>query len=100
MTGSVKNGAIAFNIVAVLDLDLGAGWRNLINAGADKLFGPKKNPNALGSALQWISDKTTVVENNFKETGIGKVLGMFDLVGALIDLGTTIRDTLKPVDAH
>ena len=32
--------------------------------------------------------------------GIGKVLGIFDLVGALIDLGTIIRDTLKPVDAQ
>jgi hypothetical protein len=99
LTGSVKNGAIVFNIVALLDLDLGAGWRNLIEAGTDKIFGPKEDPNALGRSLQWLSDKTTVVEENFKETGIGKVLGMFDLVGALIDLGTAIRDTLKPHEA-
>jgi hypothetical protein len=99
LTGSVKNGAIVFNIVALLDLDLGAGWRNLIEAGTDKIFGPKEDPNALGRSLQWLSDKTTVVEENFKETGIGKVLGMFDLVGALIDLGTAIRDTLKPYEA-
>jgi hypothetical protein len=98
LTGSVKNGAIVFNIVALLDLDLGAGWRNLIEAGTDKIFGPKEDPNALGKALQGVSDTVDLVEDNFQDTGIGKVLGMFDLVGALIDLGTIIKNTLKPTD--
>ena len=78
ITGSVKAGVIAFNIVAIFDLDLGEGWNNLLTSGVDKVFEGLKN-----------------VDANFKDSGVGKALGTFDLVGALIDLGTIIKNAFS-----